>query len=62
MLSLKSFHVVFIALSIIITAGFGMWGVLNSYRLSGAVSLAVSGALVIYGAYFAAKAERIHLE
>jgi len=39
MLSLKSFHVFFIALAIIITAGFGMWGVLNTYRLSGAVSL-----------------------
>ena len=62
MLSLKSFHVFFIALAIVVTAAFGFWGVLNSYRASGAVSLAVSGALVIYGAYFAAKADRIHLE
>ena len=62
MLSLKSFHLFYSALSIIITAAVGRWGLLNSYRVWGAVSLAISGALVVYGAYFAAKADRIHLE
>ena len=42
-LSLKSFHVFFIALAIIITAGLGMWGVLNAHRVFGAWSL-VAGA------------------
>jgi hypothetical protein len=62
MLSLKSFHVFFIALAIVLTAAFGTWGLLNHYRLSGASSLVVSSLLVVYEAYFAAKADRIHLE
>jgi hypothetical protein len=62
MLSLKSFHLFFVALAIVLTAAFGMWGLLNHYRLLGALSLVVGGLLVVYETYFAAKAERIHLE
>jgi hypothetical protein len=62
MLTLKSFHLFLIALSIVLTAGVGMWGLLNHYQTLGAVSLALSVLLVAYGAYFAAKAQRIHLE
>jgi hypothetical protein len=62
MLSLRSFHFVFIALAIVLTAGFGTWGLLNHYRLLGGLSLAVSLALVVYEAYFAATTERLPLE
>jgi hypothetical protein len=62
MLSLKSFHIFFIAVSIVLTAGLGAWGLLNHSALLGGCSLGLSGLLVIYEAYFASKAERIHLE
>jgi hypothetical protein len=62
MLSLKSFHFVFIAVAIVVTAGFGTWGLFNHYRLLGTLSLALSIALVVYEAYFAARSERLPLE
>jgi hypothetical protein len=62
MLTLKSFHLFFIAVSIVLTAGVGVWG-LFSHRLAyGVLSLVLSVLLVVYGAYFAAKARRLHLE
>jgi hypothetical protein len=60
MLNLKSFHIVLLALAIIVTAGFGTWGLLNNYMLAGAISLLVSVVLVVYWAYFAATSEQIH--
>jgi hypothetical protein len=62
MLTLKSFHLLLIAISIVLTAGVGMWGLLNQYHVLGVLSLSVGVLLVVYGAYFAAKAQRIHLE
>ena len=62
MLSLRSFHLFLITLSIVVTSGFGMWAVLNADPVMGTTSFAVSIALVVYGAYFAAKARRAHLE
>ena len=62
MLSLKSFHLVILAFAIIVTAGLGMWGLLNSYRLLGAISLGAGVLLVVYGGYFAANSERIRLD
>ena len=62
MLTLKSFHLFFIAISIVLTAGVGVWGLLNHYQVLGAFSLLLGVVLVAYGPYFAAKAERIHLE
>jgi hypothetical protein len=62
MLTLKSFHVFFIAISIVLTAGVGAWGFFNHYPVLGALSLLLSVLLVVYGAYFAAKPKRIHLE
>lgn len=61
-LTLKSFHLFFIAISIVLTAGVGMWGLLNYYQVLGAFSLLLSVLLVGYGGYFAAKAQRVHLE
>ena len=54
MLSLRAFHIFFIALSIVLTGAVGMWGLLNHDLWLGAVSLTLSGLLVIYEAYFAA--------
>ena len=62
MLSLKSFHLILLAVAIILTAGVGMWGLLNDHKLLGAVSLGAGVLLVVYGGYFAAEAERIRLE
>ena len=61
-MSLKSFHVVLIAFAIVLTAGVGTWGLFNHYRVVGGVSLVVSCLLVVYEAYFAAKAEQVHLD
>ena len=47
-MSLKAFHVVFIIISIVLTAWFGWWGV-NSYRNSADVSHLVMGVLSIVG-------------
>jgi hypothetical protein len=62
MLSLKSFHLFFITVAIILTAGLGAWGVLTDYRGLGSLCLALSVLLILYEAYFAAKAKRMHLE
>ena len=40
MLTLRSFHLFFIALSIVLTSGFGAWGLLHQYVLLGVLSLA----------------------
>ena len=61
MLSLRSFHLFFIALSIVLTAGFGMWGLLNHYIVLGVLSLGVGVLLVVYGGHFMGKAEATHL-
>jgi len=60
-LSLKSFHLVFIAIAIVLTAGFGVWGLLNHYAAAGSLSLIIGALLVMYGAYFSGRAQRTHL-
>jgi membrane protein implicated in regulation of membrane protease activity len=62
MLTLKSFHLLFVAISIVLTAAVGVWGLFNHYQVLGALSLSLSVLLVVYGAYFAAKAQQLHLE
>jgi hypothetical protein len=62
MLSLKSVHIFIIALSIVVTAGFGTWCLFNQYRLLGVLFLVLSAGLVVYEAYFAATAKDVHLE
>jgi hypothetical protein len=58
MLDLKSFHIFFIAAAIIVMSGFGVWGLLNDYKLLGLIALAISMLLIPYGAYFAARSQR----
>ena len=54
-MSLKWFHIVFIALSMLISLGFGVWGLFNQYAGLGVLSLAASAGLVVYGNYFLGK-------
>jgi hypothetical protein len=59
MLDLKSFHMFFIWLAIVVTAGVGVWGLLNGYAVLGVISLAVGVALIVYSAMFARRAQRV---
>jgi hypothetical protein len=62
MLSLRSFHMVLISLSIVLAAGTGVWALRNSETLLGVLSLAVALLLIFYGTYFLGKADRMHLQ
>ena len=62
MLGLKSFHILVLFISIVLTAGFGTWGVMNGYVVAGVVSLCASVLLVIYAGYFARKAQQPNLD
>jgi hypothetical protein len=54
-MSLKWFHIVFISLSMLVSIGFGVWGLFNQHITLGVVSLAGSAGLCVYGNYFLAK-------
>ena len=58
-MSLKWFHVVFIALSVALSLWFGIWGLFNRQVALGIVSLGVSAGLVLYGNYFLGKARKL---
>jgi hypothetical protein len=62
MLSLRSFHMVLISLSIVLAAGTDVWALRNSETLLGVLSLAVALLLIFYGTYFLGKADRMHLQ
>ncbi|MCM3880055.1 MAG: hypothetical protein ND807_08105 [Vicinamibacterales bacterium] len=54
-MTLKWFHIVFIALSMLLSIGMGVWGLFNNFVALGVVSLAGSAALCVYGPYFLRK-------
>jgi len=64
-MSLRAFHLLFIALSVVLTAFFAAWAI-GQYRLAhdltyavtGAVSLACGVGLAVYGAAFQRKTKR----
>ncbi|MBM3833244.1 MAG: hypothetical protein FJ403_08225 [Verrucomicrobia bacterium] len=66
-MSLKAFHIVFIAASTLLVLGFGAWCLRNYFGKNGAgVDLALgagsfllAAGLVIYGKYFLKKLKRI---
>ena len=60
-LSLRSFHLLSVSLSIIQASGFGLWGLFNGYIVLGALSLVLALLLVMYGSYFVRKAENVNL-
>lgn len=64
-MSLRVFHLVFVALSVVLTAFFAAWAVGQyrvehdtGYAVAGAVSLAAGAALAVYGAAFQRKTKR----
>ena len=59
MLDLKSVHLFFIWLAIAVTAGVGVWGLLNGYVVLGAISLAVGVALIVYLGMFARRSQQV---
>ena len=65
-MSLRTFHLLFIAVSVILTAFFAAWaagqyrvGQQWSYAIAAAASLAVGAALVVYGAAFQRKMRQV---
>ena len=62
-MSLKAFHIVFIVMSVAITAGFGVWALTTDpgYPGWGIACLVAAGALVVYGVVFLQKLKRERL-
>ena len=58
-MSLKWFHIVFISLSVLVSLGFGIWGLFNQQITLGIASLAASAGLVVYGNYFLGKVRKL---
>ncbi len=63
-MSLKYFHLIFIALSIITTVGFGVWalnvqGLPSGFKAMGWFSLFLGGVLCWYGVRFLKKSKSI---
>jgi hypothetical protein len=58
-MSLKWFHIVFITLSMLVSLGFGVWGLFNHYVALGLASLGASAALMVYGNYFLGKTRKL---
>lgn len=61
-MSLKAFHILFIALATLVTAGFGLWalGPTNPGGVwMGWVSLAAAVVLPVYGRWFLAKTQGV---
>ncbi len=65
-MSLRAFHLFFIAISVVLTAFFAAWAFGQyrtenaiSYAVTGVASLAVGVGLVVYGAAFQKKTKRL---
>jgi hypothetical protein len=58
-MALKWFHIVFIALSTLMSIGIGVWGLAHNFIVLGVLSLAASAVLCVYGPYFVRKARQL---
>jgi hypothetical protein len=59
-MSLKGFHIVFIILSVVLTAGFAAWSFQNDTAIPVGIGSAVmSVLLVVYGIWFVKKSRNI---
>ena len=59
-MSLKAFHIFFIALSVLLSAGCGVWAFANGAEpLFGILALVIAVGLVLYGVTFLRKAKTI---
>ena len=58
-MTLKWFHIVFIALSTLMAVGMGVWGFVNGFLALGVLSLIGSAVLCVYGPYFLRKVRNL---
>lgn len=58
-MDLKTFHLFFISVSVILTAFVAAWGVTNGSVVAACVSVASAIALVVYGTMFQRKMRRL---
>ena len=65
-MSLKAFHIFFIATSTLLALGFGVWGVYayraygdGTFLVLGLLSLAVGAVLVVYGVRFVQRLKHV---
>jgi hypothetical protein len=65
-LSLKAFHIFFIAVSVLLALGFGVWSLYiylleegGVYLVMGLLALLAAGGLVYYAAYFLHKLKHV---
>ena len=65
-MSLKAFHIVFIIVSVLLSFGFGVWGIYThlsfgniTFLIMGIVSFVIGIALIIYGINFMKKLKHI---
>jgi hypothetical protein len=61
-LSLRSFHVVLMSLSVVLATGTGFWALFNGELLLAAISLMTALLLIGYGGYFMRKTLIGHIE
>ena len=61
-LSLRSFHIVLILLSVVLASGTGMWALRHQKDLLGVISFAAALFLLMYGGYFVRKTATDHLK
>jgi len=61
-MSLRTFHIIFIVCSIIVTIGFGCWAIMNfqlhqapAYLWTGIAAFITAGGLIIYEYFFLLK-------
>jgi hypothetical protein len=60
-MSLKTFHIVFITVSMLMGIAIGIWGLMNQFAVLGIASLASSAALCVYGTKFLQTARKAGL-
>jgi hypothetical protein len=65
-MSIKGFHLIFIAIASLFCAGFGVWALFldeqssgSGVKVFGIVTLAASAGLIVYGFYFRRKSKDI---
>ena len=65
-MSLKAFHIFFIVVSILLSFGFGVWGIYThlsfgnvTFLIMGLVSFVIGIALIIYGINFMKKLKHV---
>ncbi len=61
-MNLTSFHIVLVAVAIVLLAGVGVWGLMNAHVVLGTISIVVGIVVLLYGASFIGRSERNRIE